>query len=133
MSGSLGFTVHRGDGAALLAFDVEEKLADDLAGFAIECIPPEGDPYPVLNRLSFEHEITAATTPTERQWTPSEQAPIQKFHWIHFPKDVPAGQFTYRATAMLFAEGSETELKPGPTAEVSLELRDEGYGKLEIG
>jgi hypothetical protein len=34
---------------------------------------------------------------------------------------------------MLFAEGSETELKPGPTAEVSLELRDEGYGKLEVG
>ena len=34
---------------------------------------------------------------------------------------------------MLFVEGTETELKAGPSAEVSLELRDEGYGKLEIG
>lgn len=133
MPDSLQFAVHRGDGAALLCFDVEEKLADDLAGFAVECVPPTGDPYPLLNRLSFEQEITAATKPSEREWTPTDEAPIQKFHWIHYPKDVPEGAFTYRATAMLFKEGSETAVVPGPTAETSLELRDEGYGKLEIG
>jgi hypothetical protein len=133
MADSLSFTVHRGDGAALLAFDVDEKLADDLAGFAVVCKPPKDDSYPILNRLSFEQEITADTTPAERQWTPTDEAPIQKFHWIHFPKDVQPGKFTYKATAMLFAEGSETELKAGPSAEFSLELWDEGYGKLEIG
>jgi len=133
MADSLSFTVHRGDGAALLAFDVDEKLADDLAGFAVECVPPKGDPYMILNRLSFEQEIVAQTTPAEREWTTTDKAPIQKFHWIHFPKDVPPGKFTYKATAMLFADGSETDLEPGPTAEVSLELRDEGYGKLEVG
>jgi hypothetical protein len=133
MGKSLEFTVHRGDGAALLSFDVDEKLADDLAGFAVQCVPPGGDPYPLLNRLSFEGEITAETTPSERRWTPTFEAPIQKFHWIHYPKDVPPGKFTYKATAMLFAEGSETELKRGPTAQRTLELRDEGYGSLEIG
>lgn len=133
MADSLSFTVHRGDGAALLAFDVDEKLADDLAGFAVECVPPKGDPYMLVNRLSFEQEITADTTPSERKWTPTDEAPIQKFHWIHFPKDVPAGEFTYKATAMRFAAGKETELEAGPTAEFSLELRDEGYGKLELG
>jgi hypothetical protein len=135
MSGSLDFTVHRGDGAALLAFDVDASLVDNLAGFAIECEPPKGDPYFVMNRLSFDpaKAITAETTPEEREWTPSDEAPIQKFHWIHFPKDVPAGKFTYTATAMLFAEGEETKLKKGPSAQRSIELRDEGYGKLEIG
>ncbi len=133
MSEGLRFAVHRGDGAALLAFDVDADLAPDLAGFAVECEPPGGVPYPVLNRLSFGQKITAATTPEEREWTPSEEAPIQKFHWIHFPKDVPAGKFTYRATAMLFDDGEETKLKKGPSAQRTLELRDEGYGDFQLG
>jgi phosphatidylserine/phosphatidylglycerophosphate/cardiolipin synthase-like enzyme len=133
VSNELNFSVHRGDGAALLAFDVDEALAPDLAGFAVKCTPPTGDPYTLLNRLSFEQEITADTTPAEREWTPSDEAPIQKFHWIHYPKDVPAGKFTYRATAMLFKRGSEKDLEAGPTAEFSLELRDDGYGKLDVG
>jgi hypothetical protein len=133
VSEGLRFAVHRGDGAALLAFDVDAELAPDLAGFAVECEPPGGDPYPVLNRLSFAQEITAATTPEQREWTPSAEAPIQKFHWIHFPKDVPAGKFTYRATAMLFADGEETKLKKGPTAQRTLSLRDEGYGNFQLG
>jgi phosphatidylserine/phosphatidylglycerophosphate/cardiolipin synthase-like enzyme len=131
--GELRFSALRGDGAALLAFDVDQSLAADLAGFAIGCAPPEGDAYPVLNRLSFEQQITAETTPAQRTWTPSSEAPIQKFHWIHYPKDVPAGTFTYSATAMLFKAGSETELEAGPSASVSLELRDSGYGDFKLG
>jgi hypothetical protein len=133
MPEQLSFSVHRGDGAALLAFDVDPSLAPDLAGFAVECIPPTGEPYQVLNRLGFEHPITAATTPSERHWTPTDEAPIQKFHWIHYPKDVPAGTFTYKATAMLFAADSETALEVGPSKEVSLALRDEGYGNFQLG
>jgi phosphatidylserine/phosphatidylglycerophosphate/cardiolipin synthase-like enzyme len=133
MSGELRFSVHRGDGAALLVFDVDQDMAPDLAGFAVECEPPGGAPYPILNRLSFEHPITAETTPNQRRWTPTSEAPLQRFHWIHYPKDVPAGIFTYRATAILFAPGGETKLEPGPSAEVSLELRDTGYGNLKLG
>jgi phosphatidylserine/phosphatidylglycerophosphate/cardiolipin synthase-like enzyme len=133
MSGQLRFSAHRGDGAALLAFDVDEDLVPDLAGFAVECEPPGGEPYPVLNRLSFEHPVTAETTPSERRWTPTSEAPLQRFHWIHYPKDVPAGTFTYKATAMLFLPGSETDLKAGPSAECSLELRDTGYGNFRLG
>jgi hypothetical protein len=133
VSEELRFAVHRGDGAALLSFDIDADMAPDLAGFAVECEPPEGDAYPILNRLSFEHAITADTTPSERRWTPTSEAPIQRFHWIHYPKDVPKGTFTYRATAMLFVPGSETELRPGPSAECSLELRDTGYGDFKLG
>jgi phosphatidylserine/phosphatidylglycerophosphate/cardiolipin synthase-like enzyme len=133
MAEGLRFAVHRGDGAALLAFDVNESLVPDLAGFAVECSPPRGKPYQLLNRLSFAQEITAETKPSEREWTPTDQAPIQKFHWVHYPKDVPPGQFTYRATAMLFRDGEESALKKGPSAQRTLELRDEGYGDLELG
>jgi phosphatidylserine/phosphatidylglycerophosphate/cardiolipin synthase-like enzyme len=46
---------------------------------------------------------------------------------------VTPGEFTYRATAMLFRGGSETRLEPGPEVEVSLELMDEGYSNFDIG
>jgi len=35
-------TVCRGEGAALLAFDVDPDLQDDLAGFAVRYLSPEG-------------------------------------------------------------------------------------------
>jgi hypothetical protein len=134
-SGDKGLAVkaYRGDGSALLAFDIDPKLAPDLAGFAIECDPPSGKSYPLLNRLSFAQEITAKTTPADREWTPTSEAPIQKFHWVDYPPQVTKGKFTYRATAMLFKNGSESAIEAGPSSEVSLELWDEGYGNFDLG
>jgi hypothetical protein len=129
----LTLKAYRGDGAALLAFDLDEDLADDLAGFAVECVPPRGASYMLKNRLSFERRITAGTTPGRRRFTDTDKAPLQTFRWVHFPKDVTRGAFTYRATAMLFRRGSETRLEPGPRAEVSLELMDEGHRRFDIG
>jgi hypothetical protein len=131
--GELTVKAYRGDGSALLAFDVDPKLAPDLAGFAIECDPPSGKPYPLLNRLSFAQEITAKTSPAEREWTPTSEAPIQKFHWVDYPAQVIKGKFTYKATAMLFKKGSEQGIEPGPSGEVSLDLWDEGYGNFDLG
>jgi phosphatidylserine/phosphatidylglycerophosphate/cardiolipin synthase-like enzyme len=129
----LTLKAYRGDGAALLAFDLDEHYKEDLAGFAIECTPPKGASYPLLNRLSFTRRITTRTTPAERRWTPTAEAPLQTFRWAHFPPDVRPGAFTYRATAMLFRKGSETKLQPGPEVEVSLDLMDEGHAKFDLG
>lgn len=130
-----GLTVkaYRGDGVAMLAFDVDENLKGDLAGFSVECRPPKGKPYMLSNRLSFERRITSATTPRERRWTPTDRAPLQTFRWVHFPPDVMAGEFTYRATAILFRKGTQAQLEPGPEVEVSLELMDEGYTSFDVG
>jgi len=130
-----GLTVKafRGDGSTMLAFDIAEHFKDDLAGFAVECTPPKGDSYPLVNRLSFEQEVTSGTTPEQRRWTPTDEAPLQTFRWVHFPADVMPGDFTYRVTAMLFKPGSETALEPGPQAEVSLGLMDEGYATFTTG
>ena len=132
-SKGLTLKAYRGDGSALLAFDVDPKLGPDLAGFAIECSPPTGRDYTLLNRLSFAQEITAKTTPAQREWTPTTEGPIQKFHWVDYPPTVTKGKFTYKATAMLFKKGSESAIEPGPTSEVSLELWDEGYGNFDLG
>ena len=47
----LTFAAYPGDGAVLLAFDVDQSMAPDLAGFAVEYTDPDGQTLPVLNRL----------------------------------------------------------------------------------
>lgn len=130
-----GLTVkaYRGDGAALLAFDIDDYLKDDLAGFAVECHPPEATSYMLQNRLSFAREITAATTPSQRRWTSTNRAPLQTFRWVHFPPDVSPGEFRYGVTAMLFRKGQQKQLERGPEVEVGLELMDEGHANFNIG
>jgi phosphatidylserine/phosphatidylglycerophosphate/cardiolipin synthase-like enzyme len=129
----LTLKAYRGDGAALLAFDVDEHLKDDLAGFAVECDPPDAGSYMLKNRLNFSQRVTTDTTPGQRRWTDTDKAPLQTFRWVHFPKDVTPGDFTYKATAMLYRKGTQTSVEPGPSAEVSLELMDEGFANLDVG
>src|SRR5215472_1357675 len=112
----------RGDGGVLLAFDLDQHLTSNLAGFAVQCTPPDGPAAYLLNRLSFDTAITAATTPQERQWTPSNLAPFQKFRWMHFPADLAPGAYSYVVTAMYFGDGGSTQLIPGVSANISLEL-----------
>jgi phosphatidylserine/phosphatidylglycerophosphate/cardiolipin synthase-like enzyme len=124
---------YRGDGQVLLAFDVDPELKDQLAGFAVECQPPGGSPYMLKNRLSFGKKVTADTTPAQRRWTDTDRAPLQTFRWVHFPKDVVRGPFTYRVTAMLFRPTGVARLVPGPEVDVSLDLMDDGFENFDVG
>jgi len=130
-----GLTVaaYAGDGAVLLAFDVDETSQADLAGFAVDLTAPDGTKLPVLNRLSFEHPITAGTTPGERRFLPTSEAPLQKFHWVHFPPDVQPGTFTYTTTAMLFRPGTDDRVEPGPSAQVEVELMPKEREHFRLG
>ena len=129
----LTLRAYPGDGAVLLAFDLDESRQADLAGFAVEYTDPDGKTLPVLNRLSFGQAITSATTPEQRKFIPTDEAPLQKFHWDHFPPDVKPGTFTYKATAMLFQPGSETAITPGPSAEVEVSLMPAGPTPFLLG
>jgi phosphatidylserine/phosphatidylglycerophosphate/cardiolipin synthase-like enzyme len=131
----LSLVAHRGQGAALLAFDVDGSLASDLAGFAVRYRSPEGDEQPISNRLTFADPITADTSPAERQSisTPTHQAPLQKFHWVHFPQRVPPGKFTYTATAMLFKSGSEDEIEAGPETSIDIDLKEDDHANFDLG
>ncbi len=129
----LTFAAYAGDGAVLLAFDIGQDSEPDLAGFAVEYTDPDGKTLPVLNRLGFTQAITSATTPQQRNFFPTSEAPLQKFHWVHFPPDVKPGTFTYKATAMLFQPGTETGLTAGPSAEVGVVLKPPQPGPFQLG
>jgi len=131
-SNGLTFTAYPGDGDVLLAFSLDEKLLqqNDLAGFAIQWAAPGGQPQYMLNRLSFSQAMTSTTTPQQRTWTSSQEAPFQKFHWVHFPPDVLPGAYTYKVTARYCQNG---KLVDGPSAQISLPLVVGTHSNFELG
>jgi len=127
----LSASAYRGDGCVLLGFDLAERPSKDFAGFAVKRTPPQGEPAYLLNRLSFTTAITHATKPEQRRWTPSNEAPFQKFRWVDFPSSIDPGEYTYEITAMSFAQ--DGRLKPGPTVSLTFEMTPETFDNFEIG
>src|SRR2546423_10154323 len=84
-SDGLTFCAYPGDGAILLAFDLDESRQADLAGFAVEYTDPDGHTFPVLNRLNFAQALTNATALEQRRYTPTREAPPPKFPSVHLP------------------------------------------------
>ena len=117
-----GVTVraYRGDEAVMLAFNLDPSLTDHLAGFAIQCTPPGGQPYWLPNRLSFATSVTNTSTTATRTLFPTNEAPIQKFRWLHIPTTLVPGVYTYEVTPMYFGAGNQ--LQPGSSASVSLDF-----------
>lgn len=122
--------VHRGDGMALLAMNWKEgKPPKDFVGFAIEYREPGGTKYFALkNRLNFPE----ADGSVVRESRSTKVSPIQKFRWVHFPRNAELnGLFRYRVTPMFMNDADE--LSEGSAQEASLELRRETYpGKLNV-
>jgi hypothetical protein len=123
-------TVHRGDGMALLGMNWKNgKPPNDFVGFAIEYQEPGSDEViPVLNRIAFPvagGAVNAATASTL-------VSPIQKFRWVHFPRNANLdGEFRYIVTPMFMND--EDRLRKGEPQTVAVELRRETYpGKLNV-
>jgi hypothetical protein len=122
--------LHRGDGMALVAMNWKDgEPPQDFVGFAIEYKEPDGDRFfPLKNRLSFpgaEGEVNPNRMSTRL-------SPIQKFRWVHFPRnaDLP-GEFVYRVVPVFMND--RDELSYGEAQEAAIELRRETYpGKLNI-
>jgi hypothetical protein len=119
--------IHRGDGMALVAMNWRNgKPPKDFVGFAIEYKEPGGSRFFALkNRLAFagaEGEVNPNRLSTLR-------SPIQKFRWIHFPRnaDLP-GLFTYRVTPVFM--NATDELSYGDSQEASIALSRETYPGL---
>ena len=127
----ISIKAYPGDGTVLLTFDLDPTLTQNLAGFAIHCTPPQGQPYTLSNRLNFATPVTAATTPQQRLFTPSDQAPFQKFRWVDAPTPVLPGAYQYSVTAMYFQAG--TGLKAGAIATVSVEILPQQLTHFELG
>jgi len=116
--------VHRGEGMALLAMNWKGgEPPEDFAGFAISYMEPGGDRFFVLqNRVSFAHTAGGVDARSH----PTTLSPIQKFRWVHFPRNAElAGEFTYRVVPVFM--NAADELSYGEAQKASLELRRETY------
>jgi phosphatidylserine/phosphatidylglycerophosphate/cardiolipin synthase-like enzyme len=119
--------LHRGDGMTLVAMNWKEgKPPQDFVGFAIEYKEPHGDRFFALkNRLGFRG-ASGKVTPNLLS---TRLSPIQKFRWVHFPRnaDLP-GEFVYRVTPVFM--NNADELSYGEAQEAAIELRRETYPGL---
>lgn len=116
--------VHRGDGMALLAMDwKDDEPPQDFVGFAIEYKEPDGERfYQLKNRIAFpttEGKVNAKKLVTRL-------SPIQKFRWVHFPRNAEMpGEFVYSVAPVFMNESDE--LSYGEAQTVAIELRRETY------
>ena len=122
--------VHRGDGMALLAMNWKVgQPPPDFVGFAIEYKEPQGHKFFALkNRLGFlgtDGTVNPASLSTI-------QSPIQKFRWVHFPRNAELeGDFTYRVSPVFMNDADE--LSVGESQQAAIALRRDTYpGVLNI-
>ena len=122
--------LHRGDGMALVAMNWKTgPPPKDFVGFAIEYKEPGGDRfYALKNRLAFP----GAGDAVDPNRLSTMRSPIQKFRWVHFPRNADlAGEFTYRVTPVFM--NAQDELSYGDQQQVKVELRRETYpGQLNV-
>jgi hypothetical protein len=116
--------LHRGDGMTLLAMNWKNgQPPNDFVGFAIEYQEPGGNRFFALNnRLGFL-DASGHVDPTTLS---TLKSPIQKFRWVHFPRnaDLP-GNFIYRVTPLFM--DSNDKLTPGEPQQAAIELARETY------
>jgi phosphatidylserine/phosphatidylglycerophosphate/cardiolipin synthase-like enzyme len=131
-NGAALFTLklHRGDGMLLAAMNWKKgKPPQDFVGFAIEYKEPGGQKFFALkNRLAFAG-AGGAVNPNQLS---TRLSPIQKFRWVHFPRNAELpGEFVYRVTPVFMNDADE--LSYGEFQEAAIELRRETYpGKLNV-
>jgi hypothetical protein len=104
--GSFILKAYVGDFKTLLAFNFSAQPAA-LAGFTIQCQPPNSAPYYLFNELQFQDPTDHAQIATERA-NSTVNAPIQKYRWTHVPgsshqgTQPAAGAYVYTVTPRYF-------------------------------
>lgn len=124
---------YRGEGMCLLAMNWRhaQPPPDSFVGFGIDYKEPEGTRFFALpNTLSFP-ESAAHTGPTAQS---SHLSPIQKFRWVHVPRNANLpGFFTYRVTPVFMDTTDGNKLSYGDVQQADIELQAETYpGEMNI-
>jgi hypothetical protein len=127
----LQVAAYGGANCVLIAMSVPDNQTKDLAGFTIWRRREGEAEQPLLNRLNFDDPITSATTPAQRKWTSSEEAPFQKFRWVDIPPDGVDKPTTYRVRAMYFS-GAGKSMHPGVEASVTVTSVDQIHTQFSL-
>lgn len=138
-SSGVSVSAYRGDAKTLLAFDLSHAQATNLAGFTVQCEPPTGAPYYLLNSLRFAEPGTHAQVASESA-NASVNAPFHKFRWLHVPGSAHQGtspvygQYEYTVTPRyLNAQGSMQPLDPSLSASVAVDVGPLTDGPVTLG
>jgi phosphatidylserine/phosphatidylglycerophosphate/cardiolipin synthase-like enzyme len=122
--------LHRGDGMTLVAMNWKKgRPPEDFVGFAIEYKEPGGQKFFALkNRLAFPG-AAGAVNPNQLS---TRLSPIQKFRWVHFPRNAElTGPFVYRVTPVFM--DADDVLSYGEAQDAAIELRRETCpGQLNV-
>ncbi len=134
-SGALRLVAYPGDNMVLLAMSIKDgevaEAGKNLAGFAIWRSIQGKPEEALLNRLSFDIAVTKDTQPAERKWTPSSDAPFQKFRWVDVPADGLVSPISYRVVAKYFT-GQGKAMRDGPSATVTVQPPDRADAKFRV-
>lgn len=129
-AGGTTFKIYRGEGAALLAFDMDASDAtEDFVGFTVEVkYPGSADWGALRNRLHFQYPPGSESS----GGFSTREAPLQKFRWTHVPQEILEGEYRYRLTPKYMrGDGS---LVTGTTVENAMTLTPETIdGFVNIG
>lgn len=119
--------LHRGDGMVLIAMNWRVgRPPDDFVGFGIQYREPGGDRFfDLKNRLGFP----GADGKVDPSKLSTMLSPIQKFRWVHFPRNADlSGDFVYRVTPVFM--NAANELSYGEAQEAAIALRRDTYPGL---
>ncbi len=121
--------LHRGESMLLLAMNWKNgKPPKDFVGFSIEYKEPGGDKF-----FSLKNRICFLGKDGKPQKTSSTlQAPIQKFRWVHFPRNAEMeGDFIYKVKPVFMNDNDE--LSYGESQEAAIQLARHTYkDKLNV-
>jgi len=133
-SGALTVQAFVGDGCTLLTFDMKQGATENFAGFAVKRSIEGGQSEYLGNLLNFSDQLTQTSTDDEvsQAFTPSNQAPFQKYRWLDFPSAVNSGVFTYDVETMFF-DPDESHLKVGDTVNLSVTLGSRAGTNFHVG
>lgn len=129
-----GFSVkaYAGDRCVMLAFNLEDPLVADLAGFAIRRKPQGGKWKALVNRVAFDSMYTADLTGEQRKWYSSLEAPFQKFWWVDFPPEDEPGVYRYEVTVMRFTEKHTSSICPDQKVVLDVSCMPFKQGDFEL-
>jgi hypothetical protein len=138
-TGAFTIKAYQGDAKTLLAFNLTEAAAKNLAGFTIHCLPKGQPPYFLHNDLRFERPGDHAQDPTEPA-NSTINAPIHKFRWVHVPGVIHQGltpffgPYTYTVTPRYFDDRKRMQPLDGTkSASLTIDVGPFAKGKLSLG
>ena len=122
---------YKGDAITLLAFDVTNKLASNLAGFTIffRCKQKNEVGQFLYNRLTFNPDFISENQIPLNDKNSTLHSPIQKFNWVHVPntdistRQAVFGDYVYAITPRHIVDGKLLPIDPDLSVEIEIPVK----------